>query len=80
MARRHYDWVPTARKMEERIRLAIREHGEDAAVPILDAVADTMLAVDYPVPIETCIGTKRSYGAALIESAADWFRNVLKDD
>jgi hypothetical protein len=73
----HYDWKPTARDMAEKIRQHIREHGEDAVQPILDTVADTLLEIDYMVPIEDTFSFRKTC-KTLIESAADWLRNAWK--
>ena len=74
----HYDWKPTAKEMAEKIRLQIREKGEDAVGDILNTVADTLLEVGYPVPIEDTFTFKRTC-KVLIETASDWLRNAWKE-
>jgi hypothetical protein len=73
----YYYWKPDAKEMAEKIRLQIREKGEDAVGDILNTVADTLLRIDYPIPIEDTRSFKRT-SKVLIETASDWLRNAWR--
>jgi hypothetical protein len=73
----HYWWKPNAKEMAEKIKIHIREKGEDAVGDILNTVADTLLEIDYPIPIEDTFSMRKTC-KSLIETASDWLRNAWR--